>query len=212
MVDVVVVVVVVVELVVVVVVTVLGGAAVSGRDDPHAATATSTTTLARSSSDLMAASSVRDGRLTRAVRHRRGEGNFDPVGPGPRSPNWWQEAQMTTQDEVDQTQRGIEQLVRMATEAATGLDEVVDCARAASWLDSVELLELVAGRVAQEVENALASSGAWEAELTYSKLDAWEQTGRKAHLLAEAWGYVAPGLRRAMEAAEVSVPRGPRAG
>lgn len=103
---------------------------------------------------------------------------------------------MKSQADLDQTEHAIEQLVQMATEAATGLDEVVDCARAAAALESIELLELVADRVKQAVDEALASSGAWQAELTYSKLDAWEQTGHKARLLAEAWGYIAPGLRR----------------
>jgi len=119
---------------------------------------------------------------------------------------------MTTPDELDQTQRGIEQLVRMATEAATALDEIVDCARAAASLGSIELLELVADRVRQEVENVLASSGAWEAELTYSKLDAWEQTGHKARLLAEAWGYIAPALRGTTGSTRVTAPRRTRAG
>jgi hypothetical protein len=98
--------------------------------------------------------------------------------------------------DLDEIQHGIETLVRMAIEAATGLDELVDCARAAASLGTPELLALVADHVRVEVDEALASSGAWEAELTYSKLDAWQQTGHKARLLAEAWGYVKPLLAK----------------
>ena len=101
---------------------------------------------------------------------------------------------MTTPTDLEQTRQGIEELVGMAVRAATSLEEVVDCARAAASLGSPELLERVAARVAYEVQVATASSDAWEAELTYSKIDAWIQTGHKARMLAEAWSLVGPAL------------------
>ena len=101
---------------------------------------------------------------------------------------------MTTPTDLEQTRQGIEELVGMAVRAATSLEEVVDCARAAASMGSPELLERVAARVAYEVHVATASSDAWEAELTYSKIDAWIQTGHKARLLAEAWSLVGPAL------------------
>jgi hypothetical protein len=49
----------------------------------------------------------------------------------------------------------------------------------------------------------------WEAELAYSKVDAWSQTGHKARLLAEIWGIVVPGLRAdAAESPRVAGKRG----
>jgi len=101
---------------------------------------------------------------------------------------------MTTTDELEEIQRGIEKLVDLALEAATSLEEVVDCAKAAASLGTLDLLERVADRLAAEVANANASSGAWEAELTYSKIDAWQQTGHRARLLAEAWSHIGPAL------------------
>lgn len=98
--------------------------------------------------------------------------------------------------DLDDLQSRIERLVRMAIEAATSLDELVDCARAASALGTRELLEMVAEHVAVEADEALASSSAWEAELTYSKIDAWAQTGHKARMLSEAFGLIAPRLRQ----------------
>lgn len=98
--------------------------------------------------------------------------------------------------DLDELQSKIARLVHMAIEAATSMDELVDCARAASALGIPELLELVAEHVALGVDDALASSSAWEAELTYSKLDAWAQTGHKARMLSEAFGLIAPGLRQ----------------
>ena len=70
---------------------------------------------------------------------------------------------MTTPTDLEQTRQGIEELVGMAVRAATSLEEVVDCARAAASMGSPELLERVAARVAYEVHLATASSDAWEA-------------------------------------------------
>ena len=99
--------------------------------------------------------------------------------------------------DIDQAERDIEQLVALAIEAASTPEELVDSARAAAAVGTVPLLEAVAAKVAEQVTQALASSSAWEAELTYSKVDAWAQTGHRARMLAEAWGLVAPGLRAA---------------
>ena len=98
--------------------------------------------------------------------------------------------------DLERTQEELELLVGRALGAASTLEEVVDCARAAAAVGAPALLEQVAVRIATEVRAATAGSGAWEAELLYSKGDAWQQTGRHARLLAEAWSYVAPGLRR----------------
>lgn len=97
--------------------------------------------------------------------------------------------------DIDQVERDIGQLVAVAIDAATSLEELVDAARAAAAVGTPQLLEAVATKVADRVGQALSSSGAWEAELTYSKIDAWAQTGHRAKLLAEAWGLIAPGLR-----------------
>jgi hypothetical protein len=81
--------------------------------------------------------------------------------------------------------------------AATSLEELTEVTIAAVQVGSPELLEMVAGKLAAEVEAALASAGAWEAELTYSKIDAWAQTGHRARLLAEAWSVLGSALREA---------------
>lgn len=99
--------------------------------------------------------------------------------------------------DLDAVQADLEQLVRVAVEAATSLEELVEVARAAASVASPELLERVAEKLAEHVNAALGSAGAWEAELTYSKIDAWAQTGHRAKLLAEAWSVVAPALRDA---------------
>jgi len=117
---------------------------------------------------------------------------------------------MTTISDLEQTQRGIEELVGMALEAATTLEELVDCAKAAASLGGRDLLERVAERLHVEVTRATASSGAWAAELTYSKVDAWQQTGHQARLLAEAWGHVGPTLLAAPASARPN-PRSPAA-
>jgi hypothetical protein len=109
---------------------------------------------------------------------------------------------MTTTHDLEEIQRGIEQLVVLALEAATTLEEVVDCASAAASLGTPDLLERVADRLGAEVATANASSGAWEAELTYSKIDAWQQTGHRARLLAEAWGHIGPQLLAASAVAK----------
>lgn len=97
--------------------------------------------------------------------------------------------------DIDQVEGDIERLVAIAVEAATSLEELVDAARAAAAVGTPKLLEAVGQKLAEQVAQALNSAGAWEAELTYSKIDAWAQTGHRAQLLAEAWGLVAPGLR-----------------
>lgn len=84
-------------------------------------------------------------------------------------------------------------LVGMALDAATTLEQILECARAARALGDPSLLERVAARITSEVEALEAGSGAWEAELTYSKIEAWHQTGSKVALVAEAWGLVRPG-------------------
>jgi hypothetical protein len=97
--------------------------------------------------------------------------------------------------DIDQVEGDIERLVAIAVEAATSLEELVDAARAAAAVGTPKLLEAVGQKLAEHVAQVLNSAGAWEAELTYSKIDAWAQTGHRAQLLAEAWGLVAPGLR-----------------
>jgi len=97
--------------------------------------------------------------------------------------------------DLDAVHADLERIVSLAVDAATSLEELVEVARAAASIASVELLEQVAEKLAQEVERALVSAGAWEAELTYSKIDAWAQTGHRARLLAEAWSVVEPALR-----------------
>lgn len=99
--------------------------------------------------------------------------------------------------DLDEIERGIERLVGVAIDAATSLEELVDAARAAASVGTPALLEAVAVKIAEQVKESLDSAGAWEAELTYSKIDAWAQTGHRARLLAEAWGLVAPPLRAA---------------
>src|SRR5690606_10041221 len=102
--------------------------------------------------------------------------------------------------DLDAVQADLEQLVRVAVEAATSLEELVEVSRAAAAVASPDLLEVVAEKLAEQVSTALGSAGAWEAELTYSKIDAWAQTGHRARLLAEAWSIVEPPLREARAA------------
>jgi hypothetical protein len=84
------------------------------------------------------------------------------------------------------------ELNRMALQAAGSAEEVVECARAAAALGDPQLLREVAHRISEEVADTLRSSGAWEAEMTYSKGEAWAHSGRRATALALAWGYIAP--------------------
>ena len=97
--------------------------------------------------------------------------------------------------DIDQLEAGIGHLVAVAIDAATTLEELVDVARAASVVGTPALLEAVATKLAEQVASAEGSSGAWEAELTYSKIDAWAQTGHRARLIAEAWSHIGPPLR-----------------
>jgi hypothetical protein len=90
------------------------------------------------------------------------------------------------------TREGLIQLTSVAIAAAGNLDEVVEMAEAAAAIGDPGLVQDVAERISHEVEEALRSSGAWEAELTYSKIDAWAHTGHKARALALAWGHIAP--------------------
>ncbi len=99
--------------------------------------------------------------------------------------------------DIGKVERDIERLVTLAIEAATSLEELVDVAHAAAAVGTLALVEAVAAKIEDQVEQALSSSGAWTAELTYSKIDAWAQTGHRAQLLAEAWGAIAPVLRDA---------------
>lgn len=99
--------------------------------------------------------------------------------------------------DIDKVERDLERLVALAIEAATSLEELAEVAHAAAAVGTQPLLDAVADRIADQVEQALNSSGAWTAELTYSKIDAWAQTGHRAQLLAEAWGAIAPVLREA---------------
>jgi hypothetical protein len=94
--------------------------------------------------------------------------------------------------DLRQTRDGLIQLTTAAIAAAGNLDEVVEVAEAAAAIGDPGLVQAVAERISQEVEEAMRSSGAWEAELTYSKLDAWAHTGHKARALALAWGHIAP--------------------
>lgn len=99
--------------------------------------------------------------------------------------------------DLDAVHADLERLVAIAVDAATTLEELVEVAKAAASIASPALLEAVAEKLGVEVQRALASAGAWEAELTYSKIDAWAQTGHRARLLAEAWAVVSPALRGA---------------
>lgn len=102
--------------------------------------------------------------------------------------------------DLEEIEQGIERLVALAVDASSGLDELVDAARAAAAVGTPALLEAVAAKIAEHVQESLDTAGAWEAELTYSKIDAWAQTGHRARLLAEAWSLVAPPLRAARRA------------
>jgi hypothetical protein len=93
-------------------------------------------------------------------------------------------------DRSAEIESGLAELVGVALRAASTPEELVDVAYAAAALGDAELLGQVVERVGEEVDRALASSGAWEAELTYNKIEAWTHTGHKARLLAEAWGAV----------------------
>jgi hypothetical protein len=93
-------------------------------------------------------------------------------------------------DRSTEIESGLAELVGSALRAASTPEELVDVAYAAAALGDADLLAKVVERVAEEVERAIASSGAWEAELTYNKIEAWSHTGHKARMLAEAWGAV----------------------
>jgi hypothetical protein len=99
--------------------------------------------------------------------------------------------------DIDQVEAGIAHLVAVAIDAVTSLEELVDVAQAAAVVGTPELLEAVATKLGEHVAMAEGSAGAWAAELTYSKIDAWAHTGHRARLLAEAWGHIAPPLRAA---------------
>jgi hypothetical protein len=94
--------------------------------------------------------------------------------------------------DLHQTRDGLIQLTSVAIAAAGTLEEVVEVAEAAAAIGDPGLVQAVAERISREVEEAMRSSGAWEAELTYSKIDAWAHTGHKARALALAWGHIAP--------------------
>jgi hypothetical protein len=99
--------------------------------------------------------------------------------------------------DLDRVQADVEQLVGIAVEAATSLEELVEVANAAASISSRDLLEAVAEKLAAEVETSLRGAGAWEAELIYSKNEAWGQTGHRARLLAETWAVVSAALAEA---------------
>jgi hypothetical protein len=84
------------------------------------------------------------------------------------------------------------ELNRIALRAAGSAEEVVECAKAAAALGDRTLLREVAVRISEEVADTLRSSGSWEAEMTYSKGEAWAHSGRRATALALAWGHIAP--------------------
>jgi hypothetical protein len=112
-------------------------------------------------------------------------------------------AEGSAADRVTEIEAGLGELVGVALRAASTPEELVDVAHAAAALADPHLLGEVVERVAEEVERALQSSGAWEAELTYNKIEAWSHTGHKARLLAEAWGAV----RGSLTAGEPAAPR-----
>jgi hypothetical protein len=109
--------------------------------------------------------------------------------------------------DIDAVQADLEALVAHAIDSASTLEELIDVATAAAALGTPSLLTAVGERVAEQASSALASAGAWEAELAYSKVDAWSQTGHKARLLAEIWGTVVPGLREAGAGGRAPVKR-----
>jgi hypothetical protein len=114
--------------------------------------------------------------------------------------------------DLDAVHADLERLVAIAVDAATSLEELVEVAQAAVALGSPALVETVADKLAEQVQIALSSAGAWEAELVYSKIDAWAQTGHRARLLAEAWSVVAPVLQEtATEPRPHQRPSPPRA-
>jgi hypothetical protein len=81
-------------------------------------------------------------------------------------------------------------MVRAALPAAVGADDLLDCARAAASTGDRALMREVAQRIGEEVDEALLASSSWQVEAMYNKLDAWRSSGRRATVLAEAWGYV----------------------
>ncbi len=81
-------------------------------------------------------------------------------------------------------------VVRVALEASETPEEVRECAIAAAGLGDPDLMREVAERIGVELDELLEGSGAWEAELLYNKLEAWQHTGHRAGVLADAWGYV----------------------
>ena len=103
-------------------------------------------------------------------------------------------------DDVKVTASQLVELNRMALRAAGSAEEVMECARAAASLGDQGLLREVADRIREEVADTLRSSGAWEAEMTYSKGEAWAHSGRRATALALAWGHIAPLLTGGAEA------------
>jgi len=94
--------------------------------------------------------------------------------------------------DLQKTRDGLILLTRTALRAASSMEEVAEVAEAAAAIGDDELIREVADRIGEEVEDAIRSSGAWDAELTYSKVDAWAQTGHRAKALAKAWGFIAP--------------------
>jgi hypothetical protein len=97
-------------------------------------------------------------------------------------------------DDMERIGENVVELVRAALPAASGAEDLRDCARAAASTGDRALMREVAARIGQEVEVMLASSSAWEAEALYNKLDAWRNSGFRATVLAEAWGFVRPGV------------------
>jgi len=97
-------------------------------------------------------------------------------------------------DEMERIGENVVAMVRAAMLAASGAEDILDCARAAAGTGNRALMREVALRIGDEVDAALQSSSAWEAEALYNKLDAWRNSGRRATVLAEAWGYVRPGV------------------
>lgn len=81
-------------------------------------------------------------------------------------------------------------LVERILDLAATPEELLDCARAAAATADRGLMTKVAQRVGDEVHEMLETSGAWEVQAAFSKLDSWAHSGQKAAILAEAWGLV----------------------
>ena len=93
-------------------------------------------------------------------------------------------------EEMERIGENVVAMVRAALPAASGAEGLLECARAAASTGDRDLMREVAQRIGDEVDAALQASSSWQAEALYNKLDAWWNSGHRATVLAEAWGFV----------------------